>query len=903
MDGEIIIYDVDANYSYKRIKIGDGKTNVNQLPFLKDKALEDAIANKANSVHKHSDYDITVDVGKHHPWTGKLPSVLDEINEAIEGKTSVGHSHVIGDIKNLSQTIDSLQGSADSLRVDIDNIRNGSITVAEATHAATADSATDAHSAVNATNAAKASQLATARTISLTGDATGSVSFDGTQNVSLAVTVADDSHNHIISNIDGLQDALNSKSDSTHSHKLADLTADSTHRVVTDTQISNWNAKSNFSGSYTDLTNKPTLGPLAAKITIDKADLATDVQASLAKADTALQSVTKADVVDALGYEPLNTNTTYDLTATQRSGENVKLNLVAGGSGTGTDSVEIKSGNNISVYKDTVSGAIVIDSLAKDTDTTYTVATGDNNGQIKVTPKGGVAYNVNVKGLGTAAYTASTDYDAKGAANTALASAKAYTDTAIAAITDNNTTYELSQNGNIVILEGSDGEATSVQTVGRNVQGETLSDASGTQYLCGEGAEVFNYYNTSISTYADAPDDGGGEDFVSNIASGAYSHAEGYRTKALGDYSHAEGYNTIANDYSHAEGNFTTASGDRSHAEGYNTIASGHNSHAEGNWTNASGDSSHVEGSWTEASGDFSHAEGYHTAASSECQHVQGKYNIEDTQNKYAHIVGNGDVLAHSNAHTLDWDGNAEYQGDVIANACGGTNPISLVELHSTVADKADASHRHESADVTIDVAFKDDSVLGNAVTLSDALLAIDSEFNNKADVNHNHNNQYDAKGAASDALASAKTYADNKISDLINSAPTTLDTLGEIATAMEENADVVDALEDAIGNKSDRGHVHVADYTPSGHISPKFTGTSATSNATSDTTSIYSITNVGSLPTMTANVTNRCLTLSFNAGSVPTRSSVSVPSASHTHNVTATGNIQATFVGSPARI
>lgn len=43
------------------------------------------------------------------------------------------------------------------------------------------------------------------------------------------------------------------------------------------------------------------------------------------------------------------------------------------------------------------------------TDTTYTVATGDANGQIKVTSAGGTAYNVDVKGLGSNAYT-STAY-------------------------------------------------------------------------------------------------------------------------------------------------------------------------------------------------------------------------------------------------------------------------------------------------------------------------------------------------------------------------------------------------------------------------------------------------------------------------------------------------------------
>lgn len=52
--------------------------------------------------------------------------------------------------------------------------------------------------------------------------------------------------------------------------------------------------------------------------------------------------------------------------------------------------------------------------------TTYTVATGDSNGQIKVTPSSGSAYNVNVKGLGSAAYTASTDYATKDHTHTTI---------------------------------------------------------------------------------------------------------------------------------------------------------------------------------------------------------------------------------------------------------------------------------------------------------------------------------------------------------------------------------------------------------------------------------------------------------------------------------------------------
>ena len=40
---------------------------------------------------------------------------------------------------------------------------------------------------------------------------------------------------------------------------LSQLSADSTHRLVTDSQISNWNSKTSFSGNYNDLTNKPTI--------------------------------------------------------------------------------------------------------------------------------------------------------------------------------------------------------------------------------------------------------------------------------------------------------------------------------------------------------------------------------------------------------------------------------------------------------------------------------------------------------------------------------------------------------------------------------------------------------------------------------------------------------------------
>ena len=157
---------------------------------------------------------------------------------------------------------------------------------------------------------------------------------------------------------------------------------------------------------------------------------------------------------------------------------------------------------------------------------------------------------------------------------------------------------------------------------------------------------------------------------------GDFSHAEGSNTTASGKYSHAEGnITTASNYYSHAEGSNTTASGEKSHAEGGRTTASGYASHAEGEYTKASGYASHAEGTHTTASGGKSHAEGIWTTASSDYQHVQGKFNVEDSQGKYAHIVGNGvNGSNRSNAHTLDWNGNTWYAGDVYVGSTSGVN-------------------------------------------------------------------------------------------------------------------------------------------------------------------------------------------------------------------------------------
>lgn len=185
-------------------------------------------------------------------------------------------------------------------------------------------------------------------------------------------------------------------------------------------------------------------------------------------------------------------------------------------------------------------------------------------------------------------------------------------------------------------------------------------------------------------------------DYVNNKVLGV-AHAEGSFASATGNFSHAEGFHTTTNNQSaHAEGEFTKASGLASHAEGKGndktpTEASGEASHAEGYQTLASGQNAHSEGRVTKAIGAKSHAEGWNTVASEDSQHVQGKYNELDkngSAGNYAHIVGNGSSKARSNAHTLDWSGNAWYAGDITIgkDAKKVATEVEIDELHKELS-------------------------------------------------------------------------------------------------------------------------------------------------------------------------------------------------------------------------
>lgn len=195
----------------------------------------------------------------------------------------------------------------------------------------------------------------------------------------------------------------------------------------------------------------------------------------------------------------------------------------------------------------------------------------------------------------------------------------------------------------------------------------------------GNASEIFNNYSGSNA----------------NVIDGAYAaHAEGSQNTITGASlaSHAEGSeNRISNSRgAHAEGNYNSvSSSDYSHVEGESNHIYG------AKWAHAGGygcyimshaDCGFAHGAGAKVTGGVAAAFGSQTLAAGRNQFVAGKGNIEDNEDKYALIIGNGTEdlprgytgFEASNALTLDWEGNLwvsgslNYSGGAVTNYTAG---------------------------------------------------------------------------------------------------------------------------------------------------------------------------------------------------------------------------------------
>ena len=70
------------------------------------------------------------------------------------------------------------------------------------------------------------------------------------------------------------------------------------------------------------------------------------------------------------------------------------------------------------------------------------------------------------------------------------------------------------------------------------------------------------------------------------------------------------------------------------------------------------------------------------------------------------------------------------------------------------------------------------------------------------------NDSKYETVESTDTKIAGAKSYADEAVAHLVGSAPETLDTLEEVAKAIQDNETVVDALNAAIGSKADKSEL-----------------------------------------------------------------------------------------------
>ena len=159
-------------------------------------------------------------------------------------------------------------------------------------------------------------------------------------------------------------------------------------------------------------------------------------------------------------------------------------------------------------------------------------------------------------------------------------------------------------------------------------------------------------------------------------------------------------------------------------------------------------------------------------------------------------------------------------------------------DAEKTLNDKADKDHKHTKSDITDfptlgtasakDVASSGNAtttqvVMGNDTRLTNARNASDVYAWAKSSVKPSYSksevglgnvdNTSDAnkpvstaqQTAIDTAYTNANKYTDKKVAELIGSAPETMDTLEEVAAAIQENKDVETALNAAIGTKANQ--------------------------------------------------------------------------------------------------
>lgn len=186
-------------------------------------------------------------------------------------------------------------------------------------------------------------------------------------------------------------------------------------------------------------------------------------------------------------------------------------------------------------------------------------------------------------------------------------------------------------------------------------------------------------------------------------------------------------------------------------------------------------------------------------------------YSNEKTQQ---HILDTDNKLTTLEQYLLQYINNkssdiTSYVDNLVSSSVKDIIPEDLIDAKIEAASTGHASEAYVDSkvrDATADkatISYVDarvQSYVEDKVTIAEVNKKVNDAVANKATTSY-----VDTEVANAVKDKATVSYVDTKISTLINSAPATLDTLGEIAEALKSNSNIINTLNAAIGNKADK--------------------------------------------------------------------------------------------------
>lgn len=662
--------ELDHNHDLVYAKIDDVYTKAEEDAFLAKKLDTETYTAGIEALKEK----IATDIETHNISTAAHADIRTEV------AAKVAKADIVTDLATSDDTKVLAASQGATLKTELDELTTGLGNGTVVVNTATKLNSGDVGDATQPIYFKDGQPATTTYALDLAGENFGLVKSGGDVTIKDGViTVNDDSHNHIIDNVDGLQNALDTKVPQTRTINgeslESDITLDYAHvGALSDTDPVGAGTLS--IGRVAEVITEGENGEEdKSNIGANSIALGLEVEASgIASFAEGYATIASNEAAHAEGYLTKAGNN-----YSHAEGQKTQANGIASHA-EGYETKTVKAYSHAEGFKTVAEGGYA------HSEGSYTTANGESS---------------HAEGSGTLAtgdYSHSEGYRAIALGQSSHAEGKSDIKSYL--------NYTFSTSNDDIITDWYNSYFSLAKGTASHVEGSNCLALG--NYSHAEGQETIA---SGLASHAE----GGTEDVdVTTTASGDYSHAEGETTTASGRSSHSEGcFTTASGKYSHIEGEstyaasaicdsltddekiiedwdkskFSLAKGQASHVEGFNNLALGTYGHAEGFETQATGYASHVEGNGATASGTSSHAEGYKTDTQGDCSHAEGY--------KTSVGVSNANRYSDLGISTIGYAAHAEGYGNVAngvaSHAEGMRNNVTGYAAHAEGYDN-DAS-------------------------------------------------------------------------------------------------------------------------------------------------------------------------------------------------------------------